>query len=350
MDTYYYNIADLLDIEKGETIILSSNLSLLMYQTAKQGIDFNFNKLIDSFISRIGCNGNILLPAYNWDFCGGKTFNYNETLSTTGVLANEAMKRNDFTRTKHPVNSHFVWGKDKDKLTSTDYMSSYGATSIFTELYSYNIKYVFLGVNLTAFTYLHHFEQEIGVPYRYLKYFTGSYIDRDSSLNNKTYSVYVRRLEDQPNYHLKDMSSILLQNNAGKEFIYNKIPYYVYDVSKCKQYFYQDILNNHSYTYMKFKDGYNPEYQTKNYIHEFAKNNAHKTDLFNILKNEFFGELVIDNTNNFSEVFISGKNKNIKHLEYDIKDSVSKLENAIIEINDLYNIINKDVSYKISLI
>lgn len=347
MDIYYYDIADKLNIEKGETIIISSNLSLLLYQTSKQGISFDFNRLIDSFIEKIGPNGNILLPAYNWDFCSKKIFDYNNTLSTTGALANEAMKRSDFIRSKHPVNSHVIYGKDRDKLLETDYISSYGKESIFTELYKYNVKYVFLGVNLTAFTYLHHFEQELGVPYRYLKYFTGNYIDKNNISTEKTYSVYVRRLEDDPNYHLKDMSDVLLQNNAGKEYIFNRVPYYVYDIEKCKPLFYKDIKKNHSYTYMKFKDGYNPLYQTEEFVDNFSKTYFSNHDIFNKIKEQYFGELLINN--NVGELFINGLKRDVKNIEFNITNSISDLKNAIIEINNIYNNNNKEISHKITL-
>ena len=52
---------------------------------------------------------NILFPTFNWDFCKGKSFNYNNTRSMTGSLSNVALKRPDFKRSKNPIYSFAVW-------------------------------------------------------------------------------------------------------------------------------------------------------------------------------------------------------------------------------------------------
>ena len=110
----YTDIVKHINICSDDIILLSSNLMKTIFYAKKYEKEFNYNKFIDSFLEVIGTNGTLLIPSYNWDFCKGIAFDYKNTISKTGILADEAVKRSDFKRTKHPLYSHIVWGKDKD--------------------------------------------------------------------------------------------------------------------------------------------------------------------------------------------------------------------------------------------
>ena len=64
---------------------------------------------LDAIIEKVGPEGTILIPCFNWDFCKGKKFNYLETPPQIGSLPKIAFKREDFKRTKHPIYSFLVW-------------------------------------------------------------------------------------------------------------------------------------------------------------------------------------------------------------------------------------------------
>ena len=112
----YLELARNLKISSGSTVFISSDISRLAFEALENNIDFNVNEFIDIIQDKIGNEGTLLFPVYNWDFCHGIPFNYNKTVGKTGLLGNAALKREDFKRTKNALYSFAVWGKDKDYL------------------------------------------------------------------------------------------------------------------------------------------------------------------------------------------------------------------------------------------
>ena len=104
-----------LKIKKGDKVLVTSNILRILLKFKKKEINFNPNILIDTLKKKIGKNGTLLIPTYNWDFCRGKTFDYNKTPSQSGALGNIALKRKDFMRSFNPIYSLAVTGKDKKK-------------------------------------------------------------------------------------------------------------------------------------------------------------------------------------------------------------------------------------------
>ena len=110
----YKDVITSLEINTGETIFFTSNLTFLAYDAAISKEEFDENFILDTLIEKIGPKGTLILPVYNWDFCLGVPFDYKNTQSKTGHLGNQALKREDFKRTKNPIYSYAVWGKDKE--------------------------------------------------------------------------------------------------------------------------------------------------------------------------------------------------------------------------------------------
>ena len=90
-----YEIINKLEINKGDKILVSSNIVRILINFKKENIKFNPNYIIDLLKEKIGKDGTLLFPTFNWDFCRGKTFNYHLTPSKTGTLSQAALKRND---------------------------------------------------------------------------------------------------------------------------------------------------------------------------------------------------------------------------------------------------------------
>ena len=65
-------------------------------------------------------------------------------------------------------------------------------------------------------TFYHYIEEQEQVSYRYFKNFSGNYINKNNVNIKKTYSIYVRKLEDGVITHVNPMGEIL-----WKEGIYN---------------------------------------------------------------------------------------------------------------------------------
>ena len=164
----YKKIPSVLKIEKGDVILLTSDITDLFLQCQENGEIMDVNILLDNFQEAIGEEGTLLVPTYNWGFCQGKDFDYKKTPSKTGAIGNAALRRKDFTRTKHPIYSFAVWGKDAVKLAAMDNIESFGPDSPFAYLEQVNAKNVFIGASLrNSFTYIRYIEQKLGAKYRY---------------------------------------------------------------------------------------------------------------------------------------------------------------------------------------
>ena len=95
----YEKIIDKLDIKKNDVILFVSDLTRLLLDCKNNNENFDGNNFLDSIIEKIGKEGTLLLPTFNYDFCKGKTYDYSKSLSITGALTKVALSRKDFKRT-----------------------------------------------------------------------------------------------------------------------------------------------------------------------------------------------------------------------------------------------------------
>lgn len=247
-------------IKNGDVVLFSSDSLRLNVYMKKNNEELDFHKLLDLLIEKIGVNGTLLLPTYNWDFCRGETFDYLNTPSKTGAISQAALSHPAFKRTKHPLYSWAVTGKDKEYLCSLNNNDSFGKDSPFNYLYERKAKNVILDVTMqNCFTYVHYVEECIGVPYRYLKKFTGEYIDEKGKEENKTISMYVRDYDLEAEASLEQLERFLLKEKIIDEtFIgYSRvlcIPLFeTYDVIK------NDIIYNKAKKIATYKGQYDSE-------------------------------------------------------------------------------------------
>ena len=178
------NFFETLNIDKGDKVLVSSDILRILMLSKKKENNLNPDTIIDMLKEKIGEEGTLLFPTYNWDFCKGKDFNYKTTYSLSGALGNSALKRNDFVRTKNPIYSFAVTGKDKKLLSSINHESCFGLDSPFGYLIKNKGKNLFIDIDYkSGFTFCHVAEETVGVSYRYLKEFTGYYLDRNGKRN-----------------------------------------------------------------------------------------------------------------------------------------------------------------------
>ncbi|AXH98458.1 aminoglycoside N(3)-acetyltransferase [Sporosarcina sp. PTS2304] len=192
----YISIVEAFELKKGDIVLVASNLIKLVMQARKRKERFQVDILIDCLISAIGQEGTLLFPTYNWDYCNGVAFDYHKTISKTGSLSNAALKREDFLRTKHPIYSFAVWGKDQEKLVNLQNKSAFGKDSPFAYLHKHHAKMIMIDVDYqNSFTFVHYAEEMAAVTYRYMKEFTADYIDENNQMHKTTYSMLVRNLD-----------------------------------------------------------------------------------------------------------------------------------------------------------
>jgi len=236
------------DVKRGDTVYLVSDITKLGLESHKNGERLDMNKIIDALKEMVGEEGNLLFPTFSWDFCKGKGFDINNTRSTCGSLTEAARRRSEFKRTKHPMYSFVVWGKDKDFLCNLDNKDCWGEDTIFEWFDTVNAKCLSLGVHtLYGFTGSHHMEQKIGVSYRYNKEFTGIYIDENGSSEIRTYSMYVRDMGiNALEIDEKPLGQIMEKEGTSIVKHYGKVPMCVFRIHDAYLMYEKDIKENGS--------------------------------------------------------------------------------------------------------
>lgn len=255
MENYisYKEILNCFDINKGDVVFVGSDMTHLAMEAARHGERMDLNAFIDSFINQIGPQGTLLFPTFHWGFCSGETFDYANTPSLTGALTVAALKRNDFVRTKHPIYSFAVWGKDQDFLYNLENKSSFGEDSPFAYLHRNHAKMLIIGLDYQhSFTFVHYVEEQERVNYRYMKNFTGKYIDKQGLANMRTYSMYVRDLTKGVVTQVNPMGEILERSGIATYNTINHVPFRLIYLTKAYQAIVDDIRRNQAKNLFQF--------------------------------------------------------------------------------------------------
>ena len=248
MNNHKYNeIIDKLEINKGDRILLVSDLTKFFLLFKRDGKKFNVNKFLDVLLESITEKGTLIIPTHNWEFCSSKYFNYHETPSMTGSLGKIALKRNDFVRTKNPIYSFAVAGKDKELLYRLKHYSCFGNDSPFYYFHKDNFKYLslFLDYKDIGFTPVHYVEEKVRVSYRYFKRFSGIYVDENYLEKNVTFSLYVRKLSKVQRTGIKNETDLRLSKiNAFKKYFDNNYDFTIINLQPALDLLVEDMREN----------------------------------------------------------------------------------------------------------
>ena len=246
-------IFDQIDIMRGDKILVNSSVVKLMIELKKNNKIFDANLIIDLLINKIGPNGTLMFPTFNWDYCKGEDFHYYKTQSRTGSLSNFALQRKDFKRTKNPIYSFAVTGKDKDYICNLNHNSCFDLNSPFGYLIKNHGKNLFIGIDYKeGFTFDHVAEEAVGVNYRYFKNFSGFYVDKFQKRKNVNYKMYVRNLSLNVVTAIDEkFDKILNKNNAYKKKIINGISFILIDINKAYEAMIHDLKSEGGLIYAK---------------------------------------------------------------------------------------------------
>ena len=202
-----------LGVREGDSLYVASDTTRLLVEMKRQyGISNgkqrnNFlSALVEKLQEQVGRQGNLLFPVFSWEFCRGKGFNRSSSLGEVGALNNWILKnRKDFRRTRHPLYSFMVWGKNADDFVASENVDAWGADSLFAWLHHHGGKMLLLDVSLQrGFTFMHYVEESVRVPYRYFKNFRGEYTDIDGTKSIRSYTMDVRDLAISSQEYLPD--------------------------------------------------------------------------------------------------------------------------------------------------
>lgn len=250
----YADILKELPIQRGDHLLVASDVFKFALSLKKEKIRFNPSDFIDTLQETLGESGTLLFPAYNYDFCQGVAFDYNTTPpQKMGTLSNIAFQREDFIRTMHPVFSFLVSLNDKEAYGALRNISGFGSDSPFARLHQQKGKMLFIDVEYNrSFTFCHYVEEQIGVDYRYLKNFTGDYIDEHGISSVRTYQLLVRNLEQGVVNALNPIGERFEEEKAAEVFWMYGTKFVLLDLSKAYGIVKDDILHNSSRNLIKY--------------------------------------------------------------------------------------------------
>ena len=258
MMTKYIPLSDYakhMQIQKGDTIFISSDAKTMLLDALENESDMNLNLFIDGLLQAVGNEGTVVFPTYNWDFCKGKTFSYLKTKCKTGALGDIALKRSDFLRTKHPIYSFAVWGKYSDKLLALENKDSFGNNSPFQFFHENNVINYVIDVPLNhCFTFAHYVEQASGVAdYRYIKEFKAEYIDDLGESTMRTYTMFVRDLDRDVVSLVDPIEGDLIKAGAESKFTINNSSMKRIEMGKAFSVLMDDMINNNGKKLCRYK-------------------------------------------------------------------------------------------------
>lgn len=184
-----------LSIPKDRIVIVHS--SLLKFGLIEGGVAGIFACIRDA----LGPEATIAMPAFTFSFGRSRVWHAKDTPSETGALTEYFRKNIATTRSLHPFHSITAVGPMAEELTSGLCPSSFGEQSAFQKLYDFDAINLSVGTEfIGGATFLHIGEEQLQVPYRWMKPFPGEVRDFDGKILDVTFEMYCREIEETHEY------------------------------------------------------------------------------------------------------------------------------------------------------
>lgn len=184
-------------VRRGDMLLLHSRTRGTLRKLKKLRFAMEVETILDSFLQALGENGTLLLPLFNFDFCSGIGFDIRTSPSHMGALTEAGRLRPGAVRTGNPMYSFAVLGKRCDIFREVDNFSGYGADSPFGILHREGGKIAVLDLSdQESMTFYHYVEEALSVNYRFHKSFSAPYTGFDGETTQRTYGLFVRKLDE----------------------------------------------------------------------------------------------------------------------------------------------------------
>lgn len=221
---------DSLKIKNTDNLFLHTNIAgITQYLRSKNKSCNLFFKLLKK---KIGANGSIIIPTYNYNFAKTGTFDFKNCKSDVGYFTNYLLKKNLSKRTLDPIFSHLLFGKkfiNKKSFFNKINTNAFGNDSIFKFLENNKFKIICFCCSPDRITYLHYIEQQLKIPYRYKKIFKGNFFHKNKK-KEISYHYYVGK--KKVNYSIKEKKILkLLDPNKFIKSEFGKFESFAIDVN-----------------------------------------------------------------------------------------------------------------------
>jgi aminoglycoside 3-N-acetyltransferase len=204
-------------IEPGDTLLLHSNITRMLLHSRRIKESVSPTEILDCLLDLLGKNGTLITPQFNFNFTNGSSFDTRSTKSQMGILTELARIHPRSIRTGHPIYSFSIIGAKQNYFKNVDNFSAYSNKSPFGILTELDGKIGVIDLDdQDSMTFYHHVEEMNNVNYRYHKNFSGLYTDVKGFTSSKTYSVFVRKIEEGVITSVNPMGDLLWKNKLYK--------------------------------------------------------------------------------------------------------------------------------------
>lgn len=215
---------DRLDIQAGDNLLIHSAIQFLGYPVG------GLKTIYETIISQITPRGTLVVPTFNFEFARGVEYHPSITPSVNmGVISEFIRQLPEAHRSSHPLQSIAAVGKYAMYLTQNDSPGAFDNGSAFERMLRLDFKCLLLGATINACSIIHYSEQNLEVPYRFWKNFSGKIDGKD-----KTYRMFARNLDLDPQLDLSLIQKILIERELWSEVEVNYGKLAVFSLSDFK--------------------------------------------------------------------------------------------------------------------
>ncbi len=208
-------------IPTGSNIYLEIELIRLKAFFVNYGSEKVLKKIFDEFKKIIGKKGNLIIPAFSYSWGDNekkKIFSLKKTRPKTGLFPNYLLNKPGVVRTKDPMFSFLIFGKNKNYLKKIG-NSSFGINSLYEKINSTNTYLVSFGLNKFDPTFVHYVEEYFNnnfkkIKYRFLKKYEGFF--EKKTKNKKKFFSFSRNLRLNKFFNEKNIKKKLVEENKLK--------------------------------------------------------------------------------------------------------------------------------------
>ena len=204
-------------LKKGDGVMVHSALQFLGIPEGGMGIYY------DALRSVLGIGsgtGTLVVPTFNFGFAHGHFFDQASTpAEEMGVFPEFVRQQPGVLRSPHPMQSIAAAGQYAADLSGRDTLSAFDSGSAFDRMLELDFKLLLMGADVRFTSMIHYAEQRMQVPYRYWKEFSGKVRLTGQPPQVRTYRMFVRDLEIDP-----EVSSAPVQKALEERGLWTSMP------------------------------------------------------------------------------------------------------------------------------
>ncbi len=203
-------------------------------------------QILIHLLKRIGKNGNLVIPVFNFDCIPEKKFHIIKSSGQSGVLGNILLKKYSSLRTHHPLYSFLCFGNKFEKYKKIKNTNGTAKNSLWKYFIDDDFDLVTLGHHYSrSITHVHYIEDLLNVDYRFDLKFLVKYTNKKNTTSKKTFSFLARKRESCDFSGMtNNCDKVFLKNGVSNFYKYKNFISFRVNIKEASNMFYSDVKNN----------------------------------------------------------------------------------------------------------